>query len=140
MQWTTAANFSNLSLWRDRVHGQVVQGSAKHFLEQAIYDADTGQLVTGSFTDYAMPRACDVATNIRRLVPLSCCNEIPSASRSRRVGNDRLTRRLSSLAIDDALPASGKGDGRHAAPRRPKSGARASMPRRPRDRALRGTD
>jgi aerobic carbon-monoxide dehydrogenase large subunit len=26
-------------------------------LEEAIYDRDSGQLVTGSFTDYAMPRA-----------------------------------------------------------------------------------
>ena len=36
----------------------MVQGLGQVLLEQAVYDAD-GQLVTGSFMDYAMPRAHD---------------------------------------------------------------------------------
>jgi carbon-monoxide dehydrogenase large subunit len=36
----------------------VVQGLGQALLEEAIYDSD-GQLVTGSFMDYAMPRAHD---------------------------------------------------------------------------------
>ncbi|MBI5133054.1 MAG: xanthine dehydrogenase family protein molybdopterin-binding subunit [Rhodopseudomonas palustris] len=42
-----------------QVHGGLVQGIGQALLENAIYD-DTGQLVTASFMDYAMPRADDV--------------------------------------------------------------------------------
>src|SRR5262249_26630402 len=42
-----------------QVHGAVVQGAGQALMEQVIYDA-TGQILTGSFMDYAMPRAADV--------------------------------------------------------------------------------
>jgi carbon-monoxide dehydrogenase large subunit len=41
-----------------QIQGGVVQGLGQVLLEQAIYDSD-GQFVTGSFMDYAMPRAHD---------------------------------------------------------------------------------
>ena len=41
-----------------QVHGGVVQGIGQALMEIAVYDAD-GQLLTGSFMDYAMPRAND---------------------------------------------------------------------------------
>jgi carbon-monoxide dehydrogenase large subunit len=37
--------------------GAIAQGLGQALLETAIYDRDGGQLVTGSFMDYAMPRA-----------------------------------------------------------------------------------
>jgi aerobic carbon-monoxide dehydrogenase large subunit len=40
-----------------QVHGGVVQGAGQAFTEQVVYDPATGQLLTGSFMDYAMPRA-----------------------------------------------------------------------------------
>ncbi len=40
-----------------QVHGGIAQGVGQALLEDCIYDDDTGQLVTGSFMDYAMPRA-----------------------------------------------------------------------------------
>ncbi|MEZ5729170.1 MAG: xanthine dehydrogenase family protein molybdopterin-binding subunit [Burkholderiaceae bacterium] len=40
-----------------QVHGGVVQGAGQAFTEQIVYDPDTGQLLSGSFMDYAMPRA-----------------------------------------------------------------------------------
>ncbi len=43
-----------------QVHGGLVQGIGQALLEHCIYDRETGQLVTGSFMDYAMPRADDV--------------------------------------------------------------------------------
>ena len=42
-----------------QIQGGVVQGLGQALLEQAVYD-DAGQLVTGSFMDYAMPRASNV--------------------------------------------------------------------------------
>src|SRR5579883_3199329 len=45
-----------------QVHGGVAQGIGQALLEQAVYDPDSGQLLTGSFMDYAMPRAGDLPT------------------------------------------------------------------------------
>jgi aerobic carbon-monoxide dehydrogenase large subunit len=46
----------NPLLVEGQIQGGVMQGLGQVLLEQAIYDTD-GQLVTGSFMDYAMPRA-----------------------------------------------------------------------------------
>jgi len=40
-----------------QIHGGIAQGAGQALWEQMLYDADTGQLVTGSFMDYGMPRA-----------------------------------------------------------------------------------
>ncbi|MGB3045667.1 MAG: xanthine dehydrogenase family protein molybdopterin-binding subunit [Xanthobacteraceae bacterium] len=42
-----------------QVHGGTMQGIGQALMERAVYDADDGQLVTGTFMDYAMPRASD---------------------------------------------------------------------------------
>jgi carbon-monoxide dehydrogenase large subunit len=42
-----------------QVHGGVVQGIGQALLEHTVYDAD-GQLLSGSFMDYTLPRAGDV--------------------------------------------------------------------------------
>jgi carbon-monoxide dehydrogenase large subunit len=42
-----------------QVHGGITHGLAQALFEQVVYD-DEGQLVTGSFVDYAMPTASDV--------------------------------------------------------------------------------
>jgi carbon-monoxide dehydrogenase large subunit len=43
-----------------QVHGGIAQGIGQAMLEHGIYDRETGQLVTGSFNDYCMPRADDL--------------------------------------------------------------------------------
>jgi carbon-monoxide dehydrogenase large subunit len=45
-----------------QVHGGLVQGIGQALLENCVYDRESGQLLTGSFMDYAMPRADDVPT------------------------------------------------------------------------------
>jgi carbon-monoxide dehydrogenase large subunit len=42
-----------------QVHGGLAQGIGQALIENCVYDKDTGQLLTGSFMDYAMPRADD---------------------------------------------------------------------------------
>jgi carbon-monoxide dehydrogenase large subunit len=49
-------NVINPLLVEGQVHGGVIQGIGQALLENVVYDAD-GQLLTGSFQDYAMPRA-----------------------------------------------------------------------------------
>ncbi len=53
----------NPLLVEGQVHGGVVQGIGQCFMENAQYDAE-GQLLTGSFMDYALPRAGDTPSRI----------------------------------------------------------------------------
>ena len=46
---------------KGQIHGGVVQGLSQVLFERIEYDPDNGQLLTGSFMDYAMPRADDVS-------------------------------------------------------------------------------
>jgi aerobic carbon-monoxide dehydrogenase large subunit len=43
-----------------QVHGGLAQGIGQALTEGCRYDADSGQLVTGSFMDYCIPRSSDV--------------------------------------------------------------------------------
>ena len=49
----------NPMIVRGQVHGGVAQGLGQALLERTHYDADSGQLLAGSFMDYALPRADD---------------------------------------------------------------------------------
>jgi len=62
VNWTAVDDFGvlvNPMIVEGQVHGGITQGVGQALLERAIYDKD-GQLVTGSFMDYCMPRAHDV--------------------------------------------------------------------------------
>jgi len=50
-----AGNLINPQIVEGQMQGGITQGAGHIFSEQAIYDA-SGQLLTGSFMDYAMPR------------------------------------------------------------------------------------
>ena len=50
----------NPMLVAGQVHGGVVQGLGQALMEDMVYDAETGQAISASFTDYAMPRASDM--------------------------------------------------------------------------------
>jgi aerobic carbon-monoxide dehydrogenase large subunit len=43
-----------------QIHGGVVQGVGQAFSEHLVYDPASGQLLSGSFMDYGMPRASDM--------------------------------------------------------------------------------
>jgi aerobic carbon-monoxide dehydrogenase large subunit len=60
--WTAVDDFGtviNPMIVEGQVHGGVAQGVGQALLEGAVYDAN-GQLVTGSFMDYCLPRARDL--------------------------------------------------------------------------------
>jgi carbon-monoxide dehydrogenase large subunit len=61
-----------------QVHGGVLQGVGQVLAEHAIYDPDTGQLLTGSFMDYPMPHA-DLMRAIR-------CDEHPVPTKANALG------------------------------------------------------
>jgi carbon-monoxide dehydrogenase large subunit len=51
-------NIINPLIVAGQIHGGIAQGVGQAMIEEAVYDED-GQLITGSFMDYAMPRARD---------------------------------------------------------------------------------
>ncbi len=53
-------NIINPMIVEGQVHGGVAQGIGQALLENCVYDAESGQLLTGSYMDYAMPRADDL--------------------------------------------------------------------------------
>ncbi|GGB25361.1 carbon monoxide dehydrogenase [Tistrella bauzanensis] len=53
-------NVVNPMIVEGQVHGGIGQGIGQALLEAAVYDQDSGQLMTGSFMDYCMPRADDL--------------------------------------------------------------------------------
>jgi carbon-monoxide dehydrogenase large subunit len=53
-------NVINPMIVEGQVHGGLAQGIGQALLEGCTYDSTTGQLLTGSYMDYAMPRADDV--------------------------------------------------------------------------------
>jgi carbon-monoxide dehydrogenase large subunit len=62
--WTAVDDFGvlvNPMIVEGQVHGGIAQGVGQALLERAVYDKE-GQLVTGSFMDYTMPRAHDFPT------------------------------------------------------------------------------
>jgi carbon-monoxide dehydrogenase large subunit len=63
----------NHLLCEGQVHGGVAQGVGQALMEAIVYD-DSGQLVTGSFQDYCMPRADDLPEIVSELA------EIPSTT------------------------------------------------------------
>jgi carbon-monoxide dehydrogenase large subunit len=57
-----------------QVHGGIAQGAGQALMEHAHYDPQSGQMLAGSFMDYAMPRASDLPSYVTEL------SEIPSTT------------------------------------------------------------
>jgi len=62
----------NPMIVQGQVHGGVAQGLGQALLERTAYDADSGQLLSGSFMDYALPRADDLPDIEVELVEVPC--------------------------------------------------------------------
>ncbi|HEX2884980.1 xanthine dehydrogenase family protein molybdopterin-binding subunit [Vineibacter terrae] len=50
-------NIVNPMIVEGQVHGGIAQGVGQALLENAVYDKESGQLLSGSYMDYCMPRA-----------------------------------------------------------------------------------
>lgn len=90
------------------VEGQVVgamaQGFGQAMLERIVNDADTGQLITGTFNDYAMPRAEQVPERIQSLLHPVLCKTNPMGVKG--VGEAGTTAAIAAImnAVADAIP------------------------------------
>src|SRR5262249_23290854 len=55
-----------------QIHGGVAQGIGQALTEQIVYDRETGQILTGSYMDYGMPRAHDLPSFITGFEEIPC--------------------------------------------------------------------
>jgi carbon-monoxide dehydrogenase large subunit len=63
VQFSACDDFGNIinpMIVEGQVHGGVAQGLGQALLESCVYDPKSGQLLTGSLMDYALPRADDL--------------------------------------------------------------------------------
>jgi carbon-monoxide dehydrogenase large subunit len=66
----------NPLLLQGQIHGGVGQGIGQALTEKTVYDDDSGQLMSGSFMDYALPRA-DVVPPVKFDMHNSLCKTNP---------------------------------------------------------------
>jgi carbon-monoxide dehydrogenase large subunit len=57
-------NIINPMIVEGQVHGGITQGIGQALLESAVYDKETGQLLSATYMDYAMPRADNLPTYV----------------------------------------------------------------------------
>src|ERR1700733_11590461 len=92
-----------------QLHGSVAAGLGQALMENTVYDAGSGQLVTGSFMDYAMPRAEDMP-------PLrDALYDVPATTNPlgvKGVGEAGTTAAISAVmnAVADAIPGGAGND------------------------------
>ena len=96
----------NPLLLKGQIHGGIAQGLGQALMEDIAFDAVSGQLLTGSFMDYAMPRADDFCT-----IQISS-NEVPTSKNPLGVkgaGEAGTVGSLSAVmnAVNDALASIG---------------------------------
>ena len=97
-------NVLNGMIVEGQLHGALAQGLGQALMEQIFYD-DNGQLVTGSFQDYAMPRAADMPPDIRDA--LLCVPATTNPLGVKGVGEAGTTASIAAVmnAVADAIPS-----------------------------------
>ena len=97
-------NVLNGMIVEGQLHGALAQGLGQALMEQVFYDEDSGQLLTGSFQDYAMPRAADMPVIIRDAVLSVPATTNPLGVKG--VGEAGTTASMSAVmnAVADAIP------------------------------------
>ena len=64
----------NPMIVRGQVHGGVAQGMGQAVMEHTAYDPSSGQLLSGSLMDYALPRASDLPDIEVELIEVPCAS------------------------------------------------------------------
>jgi carbon-monoxide dehydrogenase large subunit len=70
-------NVINPMIVEGQVHGGLGQGIGQALFERCVYDNETGQLLSGSYMDYAMPRASDLPNFIVETAKGTPCTHNP---------------------------------------------------------------
>ena len=97
-------NMLDRAVVEGQVHGSIANGLGQALTENAVYDAGSGQLVSGSFMDYGMPRAHDMPIEFREAM-----HAVPSTTNPlgvKGVGESGTTAAIAAVmnAISNAIP------------------------------------
>jgi carbon-monoxide dehydrogenase large subunit len=95
---------------RGQLDGGAVQGIGQALCEQIVYDPESGQLLTGTFMDYAMPRADIIGTFMTRTDESTPCKTNPLGAKGvGELGTIGATPAVV-IAVIDALARAGAGE------------------------------
>jgi aerobic carbon-monoxide dehydrogenase large subunit len=97
-------NALNRMIVEGQTHGSIAQGLGQALLEHVIFDPASGQLTTGSFMDYAMPRADDMPLSFNEELHLVPATTNPLGVKG--AGEAGTTAAIAALmnAVADAIP------------------------------------
>ena len=87
-----------------QLHGSIAQGLGEALLEQVIFDRESGQLVTGSFMDYAMPRADDMPNVVSDTAPVPTKTNLLGVKGGSEAGNVGAPAAIANAIIDALSP------------------------------------
>ena len=104
----------NPMIVRGQIHGGLVQGIGQALCENCVYDNVSGQLLSGSFMDYCMPRADDIPIMHAETLSTACthnplgvkgCGELGTIGAPAAIMN-AVVNALAPLGVTDlAMPA-----------------------------------
>jgi carbon-monoxide dehydrogenase large subunit len=94
----------NPLLLEGQLHGSIAQGLGEALSEEMIYEPDTAQLLTGSFLDYAMPRAGDLPAIISALHPVPTSTNLIGVKGGAEAGNAGAPAAIIHAIIDALSP------------------------------------
>jgi carbon-monoxide dehydrogenase large subunit len=97
-------NALNRMIVEGQTHGSIAQGLGQALLEHVVFDSSSGQLTTGSFMDYAMPRAGDMPLSFKEELHLVPARTNPLGVKG--AGEAGTTAAIAALmnAVADAIP------------------------------------
>ena len=94
----------NPLLLAGQVHGGIGQGAGQALLERTVYDPKTGQLLTGSFMDYTMPRAGDFPAIRFSTINIPCRNNPLGIKGAGEAGTIGATPAVANAVVDALKP------------------------------------
>ncbi len=131
VNFTASDDFGNIinpMIVAGQVHGGLTQGIGQALLEACVYDADSGQLLTGSYMDYAMPRADDVPS-FKVSTQVTPCTHNPLGAKGCGEAGAIGAPAAMMNAVHDALAAVGVKRHRHAGVAAPRLASHPIGPR-----------
>ena len=107
LRYTVVDDFGTLvnpMLVEGQVHGGTVQGIGQALYEGCVYDDSSGQLLTGSFMDYCLPRAADIPAIDFSANEIPCLNNPLGAKGCGEAGATGATPAVISALLDALAP------------------------------------
>jgi carbon-monoxide dehydrogenase large subunit len=87
-----------------QLHGSVAHGLGEALLERVVYEPGTGQLLTGSFMDYAMPRADEMPDIVSEFAPVPTATNLLGTKGGSEAGNVGAPAAIINAVIDALSP------------------------------------